>query len=102
VRLEVLRRPKADSDYSQIVQWLTERNPAVARRFQLGFRKTCFSLGQQPELGSRYLLETGESIRKVRVGFFRKYWMFYSIEGNTIHVLRVIHSSQNMTLEVEN
>jgi plasmid stabilization system protein ParE len=99
MNLEVLRKPKADSDYAQIVQWLTERNPAVARRFQLGYRKTCLGLGQQPELGSPYLLETGELIRKVRVGFFRKYWIFYSVDAENIHVLRVIHSSQNIILE---
>lgn len=97
--LEILRKPKADSDYAQIVKWLTDRNPAVARRFQLGYRKTCVSLGQQPELGSPYLLETGEVIRKVRVGYFRKYWLFYNLNGHAIHVLRVIHSSQNIILE---
>jgi plasmid stabilization system protein ParE len=96
---EVVRSTAADRDYLRIVEWLKDYDPVVARRFQIGFRETCVVLSQLSELGSPYLLTTGESARKLRIRMFKKYWMIYLIEERTIRILRVFHVSQNISVE---
>jgi plasmid stabilization system protein ParE len=98
---EVIRGASADRDYQRIVSWLAEYDPLVARRFQIEYRLMCNRLGQFSSSGTRYMLDTGEEVRKARVGSFRKYLVFYREEENTLRVLRIIHSSQDVTTELK-
>lgn len=91
---------KAKGDVHRIRNWLFTEDQVLAARFAKGFRASRNRLRELPEIGSEYRARDGTARRRVPVEGFDRYWIYYSFNGVTVRILRVIHTSQNVEQEL--
>ena len=92
--------PTADAEAMEAFRWYAERSATVADRWYAGLNKAITSLVEKPSLFpvSHDDSETLGCEIRVRLygrrrGVFR---ILYSIEGDTVWVLRIRHSAQGL------
>jgi plasmid stabilization system protein ParE len=98
-RVVISRSARRDLD--RIRNWWLANDSEVAFRFAGGVKATLDRLAQLPNMGDEYEVPDGTWRRRVRVGGFGRYWLYYHFDGTTVRVLRVIHSSQNVERELQ-
>ena len=82
---------RAFADREAILDYLTERSPAGARKVFVRLRSAIGQLADQPMSG----VETDRhGVRALFVGRY-PYKVFYRIRGDEIEVLHIRHTSQN-------
>jgi len=77
---------------------LTKNLPEIAVRFRDGVSRTMDVLRRQPLIGARYPVANPEleSLRSFPVVGFEVIRMYYLLEGETIHVIRVLHGKRDV------
>jgi len=95
---QVIFRPRAEADITAAATWLARHNAAAAARWRIGLFRIVENLEANP---NRYPLadeadDLGIELRELlygrRQGVYR---ILFTIEGETVNVLRVRHAAQD-------
>jgi plasmid stabilization system protein ParE len=95
---EVIFRPRADADITAAVTWLARHNAAAAARWRTGLFRIVENLETNP---NRYpiadeAVDLGLELRELLYGRRRSvYRILFTIEGETVNVLRIRHAAQD-------
>jgi len=82
----------AHADIAEIALYLCDLNPISAERFVNALDHICVLLAEHPRLG-RPRRELADGLRSFPVG---NYLVFYVIEAEAVHVIRVLHGARNL------
>jgi len=94
----VVFRPRAQLDIAATVAWLARTSPAAAARWRTGLLRIVESLETEP---NRYpaaaeAADLGVDLRELLHGRRRNVHRFlFTIDGQTVNVLRVRHAAQD-------
>jgi toxin ParE1/3/4 len=97
MRRKTLFHAIAKSDMTEIAKRIRANDPAAAKRFLQGIRRTSSLLLKFPELGSRMEFET-EKLKELRwfnVSKFDDYLVFYIPASTGIEIVRIIHGARD-------
>jgi toxin ParE1/3/4 len=90
--VRVIISPDAYADMREIGDWVRRESPRQATRIVRAFQRACLALGRNP---SRYQLAPPFE----HLGILRRiegpYLIFYRIEEDAVHVLRVVHGARD-------
>jgi plasmid stabilization system protein ParE len=95
---EVVFHPRARSDVAATVAWLSRASPAGAARWRAGLLRVLEKLETDP---NRYPAadeapQLGVDLRQLLYGRRRSvYRVLFTIDGQTVHVLRIRHAAQD-------
>jgi plasmid stabilization system protein ParE len=95
---QVVFRPQARSDIAAAVKWLAHRNPAAAARWRVGLFQVVQNLETNPALypAADEAPELGLDLRELLYGRRQSiYRILFTIERQTVNVLRVRHAAQD-------
>jgi toxin ParE1/3/4 len=95
----IVFRPRASRDLAKHMAYLEHHgSAATANRFEKMLVKTLSRIRAFPELGSPWesVAAPVEHARFRTIERFRNHVVFYRIVGDTIDVIRVLHSAQNL------
>lgn len=89
--------PRATRDLASIGDYLSERNPAAARRVRASIVGTLQILTQFPEAGRQQKVE---GVRKIVVRPY-PYVIYYSVSGSSgeIYIIAIQHAAQERDYE---
>ncbi len=84
----------AQIDYSQILDYLIEKSPRAADKFEEKFDKLLERLENSPFFGK---FPPYEELRAVgyRMAILDKYLVFYIVQGTIVEVHRIIHGARD-------
>ncbi len=94
----VIFRPRAECDIAAAVTWLARHNPQAAARWRSGLFWIVENLETEP---NRYpaadeSVDLGLDVRELLYGRRRGvYRILFTIEGQTVNILRVRHAAQD-------
>jgi plasmid stabilization system protein ParE len=92
--------PRALREIDQAITWLAERPPAAATRWHSQILEAVRSLQNNPErcpLAPENDWYSGGELRQLLHGKRRSvYRILFEISGNTVNILRVRHSAQDL------
>lgn len=88
---------RAKLDVLEIVDYLTSRSPQAALRFIDAIDATYARIRVMPRTGGRLLWpdRQEQDWRAVRVLGFKNYVVYYRIDPESVHVVRVAHGSRD-------
>lgn len=91
-QVHVLR--PAERDYFQILDYLMEKSPKAAERFETKFIKVLERLRRSPFFGK---IPNYEELRVqgYRMAILDKYLVFYILQGTIVEVHRIIHGARD-------
>jgi plasmid stabilization system protein ParE len=94
---QVVLRPRARSDIAAAVAWLARSSPAAAARWRSGFLRIIESLETDANRCpvADEAADLGLDLRQLLYGRRNKYRILFTIEGETVNILRVRHSAQD-------
>ena len=94
----LVRERLAAADLEAHVDYLAEQRPSAARRFIDAVERAFERLRTMPEIGAsrRYRHPRLTGIRMWSVPGFRRFLIFYRLQGTEIHILRVLYASRNI------
>lgn len=94
----IILRSKVPQDLAEIIDYLAERNPAVANRFADAARSTLEDLAQMPGMGSRkeFRLRKLRDVRSWSVTGFRNHLILYRPISDGIEVLGILHGAREI------
>jgi toxin ParE1/3/4 len=93
------RQAAADDVVRQFRYYLIDQNlPEIADRFKDAVRHTVESLRQHPLVGARYHLSApaASQLRTWPVAGFEAIRIYYLLDGEAIHVIRVLHGKRDL------
>ena len=93
-RYQVLVSRPAQKDYLQILDYLIEKSPDAAEKFEEKFDKLLVRLEKSPFFGK---IPYYEELRAegYRMAILGKYLVFYIVHGSIVHVHRIIHGARD-------
>ena len=98
--MKVLYRQTARDDVIRQFRYylVTENLPQVAVRFRDAVRRTVESLRQRPLVGPRYHSNNPQlqSLRSWPVARFEAIRLYYLLDNDAIHVIRVLHGKRDL------
>jgi toxin ParE1/3/4 len=98
--VKVFYREAASDDVTrQFRYYLVDRNlPDVALRFRDAIRRTVESLRQHSLIGARYRSSNRKlpNLRSWPVAGFEVIRIFYLVENDALHVIRVLHGKRDL------
>lgn len=92
----VVVTPNAAVDLTDQFDWLRERNPRAADEWLAGMRKVILGLASMPETHALApeSAEFDAEIRRALFGRRTRWRIYFTIDGETVHVLHVRHGRQ--------
>jgi toxin ParE1/3/4 len=93
------RQAAADDVVRQFRYYLIDQNlPEIADRFKDAVRHTVESLRQHPLVGARYRLSAPQlhNLRSWPVAGFEAIRIYYLLDSEAIHVIRVLHGKRDL------
>lgn len=84
--------PRARSDFSDILDYMSEGDPDSALDFVTRLQLTCEQLAQMPGMGRK----RDDLARGLRSFPVEKYLIFYRSVKDGIEIVRVLHGSRNI------
>lgn len=95
-RLLVL--PRAELDLQEHGEFLAADSTEVARRFFDRTRETFEMLRKHPEAGAprAFHAPSLKNVRVWRIKDFESWLVFYRVEGDEVHVIRVLHGARDI------
>ena len=84
----------AEEDFTEIIKFIAEDNPSAAEATAIKIEKNLELLSDNPNLGR---IPRDEEIKNLgyRYLIVQNYIVFYTIEGKTILVHRILHGARN-------
>ncbi|NCS89916.1 MAG: type II toxin-antitoxin system RelE/ParE family toxin [Ignavibacteria bacterium] len=84
----------AEEDFTEIISFISAENPIEADAIANKIEKNLELLSENPNLGR---IPREEEIRNLgyRYLIVQNYLIFYTIEGRTIYVHRILHGARN-------
>ena len=91
--------PNAIDDLDIAFEYLAERNPTAAHKFNEAARKTLEQLAVLPGLGVTRQYDNPQivDVRMFRMQDFRNYLIFYNATEDGIRVIRILHGARNVS-----
>jgi plasmid stabilization system protein ParE len=104
--VKVLYRQSASDDIVRQFRYylLTAAAPEIALRFREAVRRTIQSLSQNPHVGPRYS-SSNPRLRDLRswpVVGFETIRIYYALEEDAIHIIRILHGKRDVRQILEN
>jgi len=95
---QVVVRPQARTDVTELGNYLAQRSRRVAARFLAAVANTLAELAESPDIGHPITLEnlTNLEIRAWPIKKFPKYIVFYRTAGGNIDVVRILHGARDL------
>ena len=96
-------RPAAIADVDEMALYIARDNLDAALRFYDAVDRTYRQIRQHPRRYPRFELDEprlGE-LRKCAVAGFRRYLVFYGIDGDAVEVIRVLHGARDLPSVLE-
>ncbi|WJH41218.1 type II toxin-antitoxin system RelE/ParE family toxin [Aliirhizobium terrae] len=90
--MKVIFTREARQDLAGIARYLADRNPRRARSYVEQLRAACLQIGQMP---NAFEMVEDASLPDIRRRVFEPYLIFYSVEHNGVHLLRIIHGARD-------
>ncbi len=104
--MKVLYRQSASDDIVRQFRYylLTAEAAEIALRFQEAVRRTIQSLSQNPHVGPRYSSGNPRlrNLRSCPVAGFEAIRIYYAIEADAVHVVRILHGKRDVQRILEN
>ncbi len=100
----VYRQPARDDIVRQFRYYLLAADvPEVALRFRESVRRTIQSLREHPQVGPRYSSDNPrlQNLRTWPVAGFEAIRIYYVLEQDGIHILRVLHGKRDVRSVLE-
>jgi len=84
----------AEEDFTEIISFISAENPIEADAIANKIEKNLELLSENPNLGR---IPREEEIRNLAYRYLivQNYLIFYTIEGRTIYVHRILHGARN-------
>ena len=84
----------AEEDFTEILKFIADDNPTAAESIATEIEKNLELLSDNPHLGR---IPRDEEIRNLgyRYIIVQNYTIFYTIEGRTVLIHRIIHGARN-------
>jgi toxin ParE1/3/4 len=84
----------AEEDFTEIIKFIADDNPTAAEAIATKIEKNLELLSDNPHLGR---IPRDEEIRNLgyRYIIVQNYIVFYTIEGRTILIHRILHGARN-------
>lgn len=97
-------RPLADLDIDNYYIYIKNENPQAAMRFIDSLQATFANIGNFSAIGSLRFnhLTLLEKVRVINVKNFANYQIFYIERDNHIEVIRILHSSMDISQDMLN
>ena len=89
--------PQAQVDLLSHVDYLANRSPDIATRFNNAVNDIYDQLLQHPQLGECYKVPSpsGANVRFLTIAGYSNYVLFYREQDSRIDILRLLHGSQD-------
>jgi plasmid stabilization system protein ParE len=104
--VKVLYRQTASDDIVRQFRYylLTADVPEIAVRFREAVEHTIQSLSQYPDVGPRYSSSHPrlQNLRSWPVAGFEAIRIYYALEEDTMHVIRILHGKRDVRRILEN
>lgn len=104
--MKVLYRQAAGDDIIRQFRYylLTAEAPEIAVRFREAVRGTIQSLSQNPHVGPRYSSTNPrlQNLRSWPVAGFEAIRIYYALEANAMHIVRILHGTRDVRRILEN
>ena len=104
--MKVLYRQAASDDIVRQFRYylLTADVPEIAVRFREAVRRTVQSLSQNPHVGPRYSSSNPrlQNLRSWPVAGFEAIRIYYLLEADAIHIIRILHGRRDVRQILEN
>ena len=98
--MKVLYRQTASDDIVRQFRYylVTADAPEIAVRFREAVRRTIQSLSQNPHVGPRYSFANPllQNLRSWPVTGFEAIRIYYALEEDAIHVIRILHGKRDV------
>lgn len=85
--------PESIADLQRIVEFVEAKNPYAARRIAIDLQEGISKLKQFPHIGLPVV--KAPDPEKIRDLYLSNYTVRYSINKNTLYILRVWHNKEN-------
>ena len=84
----------AEEDFTEIISFIAADNPAAAEEIANNIEKNLGLLSENPKLGR---IPREEEIKNLgyRYLIVQNYIIFYTVEGKTIFIHRILHGARN-------
>lgn len=94
----VVERPQAQRDVLEMISYVAEHSDAAAADLNTAYEETLLMLQAHPELGKRCppLDPAFANLRWIPIRGFATYLVFTAYDGETLEIVRVIHSARNI------
>ena len=89
---KVLLTSPARTDIASLAEYIAEDNLSVTENFYEAVQEKCEELAQMPKMG-RLCNELSSSVRSFPLGW---YVIFYTIRGDRIIILRLLHGARDI------
>lgn len=89
----VIKRPRASTDIAEIWEFIADDSVAEADKFLAVLEVRLLLLSEQPRMG-RQRKELGPELRSLPYG---RYVLFYLPHADGIELVRIIHSSRDIS-----
>jgi toxin ParE1/3/4 len=99
--LRVRLSDQAESDLHEIACFIARNNRTAAENFIETCISTALSLGPFPLNGPVEEADKSGTLRRIVVGRFRNYLMFYRVGDQEVIVLRILHAARNRKQALE-
>ena len=104
--MKVLYRQTASDDIVRQFRYylLSADAPEVAVRFREAVKRTIQSLSQNPHVGPRYASSNPRlrDLRSWSVVGFEAIRVYYALEEDAIHIIRILHGKRDVRQIIEN
>ncbi len=97
--LNLLKRPAVERDIEECFVYIAENDLDVGIAFMVALQDSLDQLSEFPLLGQVLpsSVTPNQTIRVWRVKGYEKYLIFYCLEDENVDIVRVLHSSRNIT-----
>jgi toxin ParE1/3/4 len=97
-KLEILLRPKAREDITEIGAYIGLDNPEASAAFRQTLQNLYEVLADLPEIGSFRNFDNPEleGLRMLPVPKFKKYLIFYRPTSEKVEIVRVLHRARDI------
>ncbi len=99
----LVERPRAQRDVLEMIDYVAEQSGEVAADLYNAYEETLEILRAHPEIGKRCppLHPTFANLRWLPIRGFAAYLVFTAYDGMTLEIVRVLHSSRNISAVFE-